>query len=142
MNWLKIWTIGIKSLMLKPMQSSLTILGILIGVSSVIWLLAISKGVSIEYQKQLEDLGTNNIIIRTKKPSTQVTSENSGPMPYGVTRDDHEKILRIPTVEKAFQISTIILRSNFFYGSVGLLFSLTPRFFLHYLRKTKNQFGE
>ena len=104
MNWLKIWTIGIKSLMLKPMQSSLTILGILIGVSSVIWLLAISKGVSIEYQKQLEDLGTNNIIIRTIKPSTQVTSENSGPMPYGITREDHEKIVRIPTVKNAVQI--------------------------------------
>lgn len=104
MNWLKIWTIGVKSLMLKPMQSSLTILGILIGVSSVIWLLAISKGVSIEYQKQIEDLGANNIIIRTVKPSTQVTSENSGPMPYGITRNDHEKIVRIPTVKNAVQI--------------------------------------
>ncbi|MCP4812346.1 MAG: ABC transporter permease, partial [Planctomycetaceae bacterium] len=70
--------IGIKSLMLKPMQSSLTILGIFIGVASVIWLLAIGEGISVEAQKQIADLGATNIIIRTKKPSTQVTSENSG----------------------------------------------------------------
>ncbi|MCP3696592.1 MAG: ABC transporter permease, partial [Planctomycetaceae bacterium] len=82
--------IGIKSLMLKPMQSSLTILGIFIGVASVIWLLAIGEGISDEAQKQIADLGATNIIIRTKKPSTQVTSENSGPMPYGVTREDRE----------------------------------------------------
>ncbi|HIA19931.1 MAG TPA: ABC transporter permease [Planctomycetaceae bacterium] len=104
MNWLKTWIIGIKSLMLKPMQSSLTILGIFIGVASVIWLLAIGEGISLEAQKQIEDLGANNIIIRTVKPSTQVTSENSGPMPYGVTREDHEKLLRIPTVKDAIQI--------------------------------------
>ncbi|MFM7927173.1 MAG: ABC transporter permease, partial [Pirellula sp.] len=36
--------LGIKSLWLHPMRSILTVLGIFIGVASVIWLLAISKG--------------------------------------------------------------------------------------------------
>ncbi len=114
--------IGIKSLMLKPMQSSLTILGIFIGVASVIWLLAIGEGISNEAQKQIADLGATNIIIRTVKPSIQATSENSGPMPYGVTREDREKLLRIPTVEDAIQIRefqrTLFFRDNRIDGRI------------------------
>ena len=114
--------IGIKSLMLKPMQSSLTILGIFIGVASVIWLLAIGEGISIEAQKQIADLGATNIIIRTVKPSIQATSENSGPMPYGVTREDREKLLRIPTVKDVIQIRefqrTLFFRDNRIDGRI------------------------
>ncbi len=144
MNWLKTWTIGIKSLMLKPMQSSLTILGIFIGVASVIWLLAISQGISDVYQKQIEDLGANNIIIRTIKPSSQVTSENSGPMPYGVTRDDHEKILRIPTVTNAIQIREL-KRSLYFRDTHidGRLVGCTPEYSdLTHLEVSRGRFLE
>ena len=35
----------------------LTILGIFVGVASVIWLLAISEGISREVQRQIEELG-------------------------------------------------------------------------------------
>jgi len=121
--------IGIKSLMLKPMQSSLTILGIFIGVASVIWLLAIGEGISIEAQKQIADLGATNIIIRTVKPSTTVTSENSGPMPYGVTREDREKLLRIPTVKDAIQIREL-QRPLFFSDNRidGRLVGCTPEY--------------
>ena len=40
------WKLGIKSLLLHPMRSALTVLGIFIGVASVIWLLAIGEGIS------------------------------------------------------------------------------------------------
>ena len=39
---LRTWILGVKSLLLHPMRSGLTILGIFIGVASVIWLLAVS----------------------------------------------------------------------------------------------------
>ncbi len=42
--WLGTIQLGVKSLWLHPMRSILTVLGIFIGVASVIWLLAISKG--------------------------------------------------------------------------------------------------
>ena len=54
---LRTWKLGIKSLMLHPMRSALTVLGIFIGVASVIWLLAIGEGISKEAQRQIEDLG-------------------------------------------------------------------------------------
>jgi putative ABC transport system permease protein len=39
----RIWQLGIKSLLLHPMRSLLTVLGIFIGVASVVWLLAIGE---------------------------------------------------------------------------------------------------
>jgi methionine synthase II (cobalamin-independent) len=42
-TWVRTFQLGIKSLLLHPMRSMLTILGIFIGVASVIWLLAIQR---------------------------------------------------------------------------------------------------
>ena len=47
-------------------------LGIFIGVASVIWLLAIGEGISHEAQRQIEGLGADNIIIRSIKPPAEV----------------------------------------------------------------------
>ena len=43
---LRAWRMGVRSLRLHPLRSLLTILGILVGVASVIWLLAIGQGIS------------------------------------------------------------------------------------------------
>ena len=51
---LRTFQLGMKSLLLHPMRSLLTVLGIFIGVASVIWLLAIGEGISIEAQRQIE----------------------------------------------------------------------------------------
>ena len=45
---LRTFQLGMKSLLLHPMRSLLTVLGIFIGVASVIWLLAIGEGISRE----------------------------------------------------------------------------------------------
>ncbi len=52
MQFFRTWQLGIKSLLLHPMRSALTVLGIFIGVASVIWLLAIGEGISQKAQKQ------------------------------------------------------------------------------------------
>ena len=68
MRYFRTVKLGTKSLLLHPMRSLLTVLGIFIGVASVIWLLAIGEGISKEAQRQIEDLGAENIIIRSIKP--------------------------------------------------------------------------
>ena len=85
---LRVWKLGIKSLLLHPMRSLLTILGIFIGVASVIWLLAISEGISAKAQQQIEKLGAENIIVRTVKPPSEATAAQRGALTYGLTRDD------------------------------------------------------
>ena len=87
-----IWKSGVKSLLLHPMRSALTVLGIFIGIASVIWLLAIGEGISQKVQKQIEELGTNNIILRSVKPASDAATESSSMAIYGVTRDDFDTL--------------------------------------------------
>ena len=61
--------LGIYSLLLHKLRSGLAVLGILIGIMAVIWLVAMGEGVSYQAQQQIKDLGANNIIVRSVKPS-------------------------------------------------------------------------
>jgi putative ABC transport system permease protein len=112
---LRIWIIGIKSLLLHPLRSLLTVLGIFIGVASVIWLLAIGQGISKEAQRQIEGLGADNIIVRTVKPPSEVLASYRGPVPYGLLRRDYERMVEtIPTIKSALPIRE--LRRQFRHG--------------------------
>jgi len=111
--WLRTWQLGIKSLMLHPMRSALTVLGIFVGVASVIWLLAIGEGISIKAQEQIQDLGAKNIIIQSIKPpldESQSTSSRSL-QPYGITRADFERLMdTIPMIDSALPIRELHVR--------------------------------
>lgn len=96
--------LGIKSLWLHPMRSLLTVLGIFIGVSSVIWLLAISKGIGDEAKRQIEMLGADKIMVRSVKPPSEKLSPQ-GLTPYGLTRDEFDMLVAtIPTIKSAIPI--------------------------------------
>src|SRR6188472_3578965 len=97
---LRTFQIGAKSLLLHPLRSLLTVLGIFIGVASVIWLLAIGEGISRKAQEQIEGLGANNIIVRSIKPPPE-TSSTGGPVPYGLTREDFTRLAALSTVDRA-----------------------------------------
>jgi len=128
--WLRTWQVGIKSLWLHPLRSALTVLGIFIGVASVIWLLAIGEGISQEAQKQIEGLGANNIIVRSIKPPSEVTEGVRGLVPYGVTRADYSRLVEtIPTIQQALPIRE--LRHRFGYAGRqldGRLVGCTPEY--------------
>src|SRR5436190_23761000 len=98
-HWLQTWQLGVKSLLLHPLRSLLTVLGIFIGVASVIWLLAIGEGISDQAQQQIAGLGANNIIVRSIKPPDETASSGAGLLPYGLTRDDFTLLTEtIPTI--------------------------------------------
>ena len=69
MTGARVWMLGVRSLRLHPLRSLLTVLGILVGVASVIWLLAIGHGISTAVAQQIEGLGADNIIVRSIKPA-------------------------------------------------------------------------
>ncbi|MEM7627781.1 MAG: ABC transporter permease [Planctomycetota bacterium] len=100
-NLLRLLKLSAKSLLLHPLRSGLTVLGILIGVASVVWLMAIGEGISLASQKQIASLGAKNIIVRTIKPTTD-RFEGGG---YGVTRDDYDRIAAtVPTLDRTLPI--------------------------------------
>ena len=105
MLFLRTWQLGVKSLLLHPMRSLLTVIGIFIGVTSVIWLLAFGEGISKEAQKQIEDLGAENIIVRSVEPPEDSGANFRQINLYGITRAEHKLLAEtIPTINGALPI--------------------------------------
>ncbi|MGQ9562404.1 MAG: ABC transporter permease [Thermogutta sp.] len=128
--WYRTIQLGIKSLMLHPLRSLLTVLGIFIGVASVIWLLAIGEGISRKAQEQIESLGATNIIIRSIKPPSEQIQSSGLLLQYGITRADYTRLVEtIPTVVRAVRIRE--LRQRFSYNGRmvdGRLVGCTPEY--------------
>ena len=129
MIFLRTLSLGVKSLLLHPLRSLLTVLGIFIGVASVIWLLAISEGISLEAQRQIESLGADTIMIRSVKPPSEKMNAQ-GVTPYGLTRNEFDMLQStIPTIKSAIPIREI--RRQFQYKDRlvdGRLVGCTPEY--------------
>ena len=76
MNWTTV-KVGIKNLLLHKLRSLLTVLGVVLGVGSVISMLAIGEGSKREALEQIRKLGANNVIIRSIKPGQSGGGEDS-----------------------------------------------------------------
>jgi len=128
---LRTFQLGMKSLLLHPMRSLLTVLGIFIGVASVIWLLAIGEGISQEAQRQIEGLGADNIIVRSVKPPAEVMGSSDAPIPYGLKREEFDMLVQtIPTIKSALPIREV--RRTFTFdgrNEDGRLVGCTPDYF-------------
>lgn len=118
--------LSIKSLLLHPLRSGLTVLGIFIGIAGVIWLLAIGDGIGRKAEEQIAELGARNIIVSTVKPSSDDVQDGG----YGLTRSDYERVREtIPTLKRALPIR--ILSKEFRYLTrkfEGRLVGCTPEY--------------
>ena len=101
---------GITSLALHKLRAFLTTLGVLLGTSSVIAMLAIGEGASFEAQEQIKGLGSQNVILRSIKPPDE---PNQGNMmmnvnSYGLTAKDLARIQQtFPAVLRAVPVREI-----------------------------------
>ena len=109
--------VGVKNLLLHKLRSLLTLLGVILGVGSVIAMLAVGEGSKKEALERIKNLGANNIIIRSVKPnfeedgpagSNAETSSNSDVrvLEYGLTYEDLERLKSaLPTISKAVPVA-------------------------------------
>jgi putative ABC transport system permease protein len=96
--------LGLKSLLLQKTRSMLAALGIFIGTTTVIWLVAMGEGVSYRAQQQIKELGATNIILRTKQPNPDGEGQNANSRVkiYGLLRDDYQRVVaNIPSIRRA-----------------------------------------
>src|SRR5438067_10076896 len=92
--------LALKSISVHGLRSTLTILGIVLGVASVIVMMAVGEGARYQAIQQIKDLGATNIIVRSVKP-VEDNKQNKGQflLNYGLTLADMERIAAtIPTV--------------------------------------------
>ena len=86
--------LGFKTLWLHRLRSFLTMLGIVFGVCSVIAMLAVGEGAGYEAQEQIRRLGSQNIILRSIKPTEteRISAEQSRLSEYGLRYADMTRI--------------------------------------------------
>lgn len=129
MLWWRTLQLGTKSLLLHPLRSGLTMLGIMIGVWAVIVLSAVSQGASNQVVKQIESLGADTIIVRTQKPPSEKMQGRMA-VPYGLLREELDKLLAsVPTVVSAVPIREIRRQFTYLDRTIdGRLVGCTPQY--------------
>lgn len=85
--------IALRALWVNKMRSSLTMLGIIIGVSAVIIMLAVGTGISRKISGQISSIGSNLIIV-VPGSSTQGGIRMGGGSQSTLTKDDADAIAR------------------------------------------------
>ncbi len=124
---------GFRSLLLHKLRSALAVLGILIGVTAVIWLVAMGEGVAIQAQRQIEALGATSIIVRSIKPPADPTAnaDTSFGIAYGLLRADEDRIrANVPGLVRVVpmrQISREVRRGE--RALDGVVIGCTPDYF-------------
>ena len=84
MNFLELFTIAFMALKTNKTRTVLTMLGVVIGVTSVILLVSIGSGLKTYITQQLEDLGANSLIVMPGEMSLGSGEGGSGVPGAGV----------------------------------------------------------
>jgi putative ABC transport system permease protein len=90
--------IAIRSLFANKLRSSLTMLGVIIGVGSVITLMSVGRGAEASITSTLEEMGTNLVYVTSKTPGVEGLAAMQMAA-YSFTLDDAKEIAeRVPSV--------------------------------------------
>ncbi|WP_020468309.1 ABC transporter permease [Zavarzinella formosa] len=93
--------LAIRGLWLHKLRAFLSVLGIIIGIASVIALLAFGKGSMQEALDAIKRQGATNIIARSQKPpDDSATGSRSFVATYGLTFRDYEKFENISVLNR------------------------------------------
>jgi putative ABC transport system permease protein len=86
--------LGIKTLLLHKLRSFLTMMGVVFGVGSVVAMLAVGEGASIEALDQIRKLGSTNIIVDSIKPTEDESANQRSPFSvvmFGLLYEDERR---------------------------------------------------
>jgi putative ABC transport system permease protein len=98
---LETFVLGIKNLRLHKLRSLLTALGIIFGVAAVIIMVAIGEGSKQAALEQIQQLGAENILVRSVRPpeGSESTNTSSLRLEYGLKRLDLERLQTLPGIK-------------------------------------------
>jgi putative ABC transport system permease protein len=106
------------------LRTILTVLGIVVGITSVILLVGLVQGLKADILKQLEDFGPRTIIIA---PSSATGSSGSGMSSFVPTKGklfdrDYERISRLPSIQSITKLissqATLTFKNESISGTV------------------------
>jgi len=97
MNWYTALQMALRALWRNRTRAMLTALGVVIGVGSVIAMLSIGSGAQQRIAAQLENMGTNTLVIRPGSVTRGGVRTGAGGIPT-LTREDADAIAELPDV--------------------------------------------
>ncbi|MGZ5178731.1 MAG: ABC transporter permease, partial [Burkholderiales bacterium] len=101
MTWLTGVRIALRALRVHKLRSSLTMLGIIIGIAAVITMIAIGSGAQAQVEEQIKALGTNLIIVTPGSVTSGGVRMGAGSR-ASITEDDAYALQReLPDVQAA-----------------------------------------
>jgi putative ABC transport system permease protein len=106
------------SLAHQPLRSALAVLGIVLGVASVIAMLAIAAGAAQEAQDQIRELGSTTIRVFSKKPPEEqgAGAARARMVIYGIKYEDVRRIREsIPNVQVIVPVREV--SQSVYYGA-------------------------
>jgi putative ABC transport system permease protein len=109
-RWFGEIQLGVRTLLLHKLRSSLTMLGMVFGVSSVIAMLAVGEGASAEALREIRKLGSNNLIVSSVKPVDELTADTARTRMsiYGLRYADFDRIKdSIPHVSRTVPVKLL-----------------------------------
>jgi putative ABC transport system permease protein len=121
--------IAIRSLFANKLRSSLTMLGIIIGVGAVITLMSVGRGAEASITSTLEGMGTNLIYVASKTPGVKgmMSMQTAA---YSFTMSDAREIAeRVPSViAVAPTIENYVEVATAGESTLGIVEATTPEF--------------
>jgi putative ABC transport system permease protein len=97
MKWHKLIIVALKSIARNKMRSLLTMLGIIIGVASVITMVALGEGSQQDIEGDVASLGTNLLMVRPGSVDSGGVSGGAGSRP-SLTMDDVARLEKSATL--------------------------------------------
>jgi putative ABC transport system permease protein len=92
--------VALRALSANKLRTTLTMLGIIIGVSAVIALMSIGRGAQAQVASSIQSLGTNLLFIRPGSTRDQGVRSGAGSAPT-LTMEDSDAIATLPNVVAA-----------------------------------------
>ncbi len=114
MKFTQVWAEALRAMMANPLRTMLTMLGIVIGIASVVLMLAVGDGIRAFIDKQLAVLGSNLVIVQADSRKAVGARLRTGTV-QTMTQDDAEAMNRLPTVKGAAPMLTVF--SQISYGN-------------------------
>ncbi|MFC1901986.1 ABC transporter permease [Chloroflexota bacterium] len=129
MKLIESFIIAMRSLFANKLRSSLTMLGVIIGVGSVITLMSVGRGAEASITDTLEDLGTNLVYIASKTPGVEGMAAMQTAA-YSFTLDDAREIAdKVPSVVAVAPVIENYVEVSFGSESVvGFVEATTPEY--------------
>ena len=130
MKWKSLIKVALKSIMKNRMRSFLTMLGIIIGVASVIALISVGRGTQSDISGKIQSLGTNLLMVVPGASGFGGVSRGAGSW-HTLTMDDATKVEKeatlltnvSPVIRESAQV--IAGRNNWFTSVQGVASNYT-----------------